>query len=160
MPVKWPLSIPLRRSARRSERNGSSLFDIYCPNFGGHGLRNSHTVMAHVRLCSRATQASIRLAEPPSAIRRWSGAFRTVRNIAVRSKSKCPLFIASEMSGFGFGFTHIPAVVAVGKWESRALGGISKRGGKVGCLTFPRCVFSTALAAAFWVDLKATPWAL
>ncbi len=78
----------------------------------------------------------------------------------VRSKSKCPLFIASEMSGFGFGFTHIPAVVAVGKWESRALGGISKRGGKVGCLTFPRCVFSTALAAAFWVDLKATPWAL
>jgi hypothetical protein len=28
--------------------------------------------------------------------------------VAVRSKLKCPLFIASEMSGFGFWFTHKP----------------------------------------------------
>jgi hypothetical protein len=39
----------------------------------------------------------------------------------------------------------------VGKWESRVLGGGSKRGGKVVLLTFPRRVFSRALAAAFWV---------
>src|SRR5271169_5366780 len=40
------------------------------------------------------------------------------------------------------------AVGAVGKWESRALCGISKRGGKVGFLTFPPRGFSTALSAA------------
>src|SRR5271166_2433829 len=78
---------------------------------------------------------------------------------AVRSKLKCPLFIASEMSGFVFWFTHMPVVVAaVGKWESRALGGISKHGGKVGFGTFPRSVFSTALAGAFCVDVMAAPW--
>ena len=32
------------------------------------------------------------------------------------------------------------------KWESRALGGISKRGGKVCGWTFPGRVFSTAVA--------------
>jgi hypothetical protein len=45
--------------------------------------------------------------------------------------SESGLFVASEMSGFVFWFAHMPAaVVAVGKWESRALGGISKRGEK------------------------------
>src|SRR5216683_7456160 len=37
---------------------------------------------------------------------------------------------------------------AVGKWESRAVCGISKRGGKVGFWTFPPRVFSTARRAA------------
>ena len=32
------------------------------------------------------------------------------------------------------------------KWESRAVGGISKRGGKVCAWTFPGRVFSTAVA--------------
>src|ERR1017187_6765235 len=79
----------------------------------------------------------------------------------VRSKLKCPLFIASEMSGFSFGFIHKPVVVAaVGKWESRVLGGISKRGGKVGFGAFPRSVFSTAFFAAFSVEVMAAPWGL
>src|ERR1039457_3647797 len=70
--------------------------------------------------------------------------------VSVRSKLKCPLFIASEMSGSIFGFIHNPVVVAaVGKWESRVLGGISKRGGKAGFGAFPRSVFSTAFGAAF-----------
>src|SRR5450631_1146633 len=79
----------------------------------------------------------------------------------VRSKLKCPLFIASEMSGFSFGFIHKPVVVAaVGKWESRVLGGISKRGGKVVSLTFPRSVFSTAFGVAFLLVVRAAPWEL
>jgi hypothetical protein len=45
-------------------------------------------------------------------------------------------------------------------WESRVVGGISKRGGKVGFWTFPRSVFSTAFGAAFFVAVMATPWAL
>ncbi len=43
------------------------------------------------------------------------------------------------------------AAVAVGKWESRGLGGISKRGGKLG-LGFPPRGFSTA--ASFGAALK------
>src|ERR1017187_6258915 len=83
------------------------------------------------------------------------------RRMIVRSKLKCPLFIASEMSGFSFGFIHKPVVVAaVGKWESRVLGGISKRGGKVGFGAFPRSVFSTAFFAAFSVEVMAAPWGL
>ena len=39
----------------------------------------------------------------------------------VVSKLKCPIFLASEMSGFGFTTSNIhPAVVAVGMWESQA----------------------------------------
>jgi len=41
----------------------------------------------------------------------------------------------------------------VGKWESRVLCGISKRGGKVCFWTFPRRVFSTARGAGFVVDV-------
>ena len=43
------------------------------------------------------------------------------------------------------------AAAAVGKWESRGLGGISKRGGKLG-LGFPPRGFSTA--ASFGAALK------
>ena len=39
---------------------------------------------------------------------------------------------------------------AVGKWESRAVGGISKRGGKVGFWTFPPRGFSTARRAVIF----------
>ena len=74
---------------------------------------------------------------------------KPAQRATVRSKLKCPLFVAREMSGFGLWLTHKPvAVVAVGKWESRAVGGISKRSGKVCFGTFPRSVFSTGLAAA------------
>lgn len=39
----------------------------------------------------------------------------------VVSKLKCPVLLASEMSGFGFTTSNIyPAVVAVGMWESQA----------------------------------------
>ena len=39
----------------------------------------------------------------------------------VLSKLKCPVFLASEMSGFGFTSSSIyPAVGAVGMWESQA----------------------------------------
>ena len=38
------------------------------------------------------------------------------------------------------------AAVAVGKWESRAVGGISKRSGK-SAFGFPRSVFSTIFFA-------------
>ena len=41
-------------------------------------------------------------------------------------------------------------VGAVGKWESRGVCGISKRGGKVGFLTFPPRGFSTARRAAIF----------
>ncbi len=43
-------------------------------------------------------------------------------------------------------------LVLVGRWESRALCGISKRGGKVYFWTFPGRVFSIARDAAFWVE--------
>src|SRR5690242_7308516 len=45
----------------------------------------------------------------------------------------------------------IAAVVAVGKWESRGLGGISKRSGKP-AFGFPRSVFSTAFFAVAWLE--------
>jgi hypothetical protein len=48
----------------------------------------------------------------------------------------------------------------VGKWESRALCGISKRGGKVVFLTFPPRVFSTALCAGVIACARALPCAL
>ena len=38
----------------------------------------------------------------------------------------------------------------MGKWESRGVCGISKRGGKVGFLTFPARGFSTARRAAIF----------
>ena len=39
----------------------------------------------------------------------------------VVSKLKCPVFLAREMSGFGFTTSNIyPAVGAVGMWESQA----------------------------------------
>ena len=41
--------------------------------------------------------------------------------LAVISKLKCPVFLASEMSGFGFTTSNIyPVAVAVGMWESQA----------------------------------------
>ena len=40
---------------------------------------------------------------------------------SVVSKLKCPVFLAREMSGFGFTTSNIyPAVGAVGMWESQA----------------------------------------
>jgi hypothetical protein len=54
----------------------------------------------------------------------------------------------------------IVAVVVVGKWESRGVGGISKLGGKVGC-TFPPSVFSTTGAAkmrGLWSPLGISIW--
>jgi hypothetical protein len=73
---------------------------------------------------------------------------------SVRSKLKCPVLVASEMSGF-VNLQQQPEL-----WESRALCGISKRGGKVCFWTFPRRVFSTARDATFWVEGMASPWAL
>src|ERR1700739_1388321 len=50
-----------------------------------------------------------------------------------------------------FVISYPPVVVgAVGKWESRAFCGISKRGGKVGFWTFPPRVFSTARRAVIF----------
>jgi hypothetical protein len=54
----------------------------------------------------------------------------------VVSKLRCPVYV-----------DHPAVVAAVGKWESRLVGGISKHGGKVRFWTFPPCVFSTAFAA-------------
>src|SRR5258708_11568778 len=49
------------------------------------------------------------------------------------------------------GFSSSPvAAGGVGKWESRGVCGISKRGGKVGFLTFPPRGFSTARRAAIF----------
>src|SRR5579862_1883950 len=45
------------------------------------------------------------------------------------------------------------AAVAVGKWESRGFGGISKRSGKP-VLGFPRSGFSTAVSAASALRLQ------
>src|ERR1700745_1332974 len=48
-------------------------------------------------------------------------------------------------------FHSQPVVVgAVGKWESRGVCGISKRGGKVGFMTFPARGFSTARRAVIF----------
>ena len=47
----------------------------------------------------------------------------------------------------------IAAAVAVGKWESRGVGGISKRSGKPG-FGFPRSGFSTAFSAAGALPLQ------
>jgi hypothetical protein len=58
---------------------------------------------------------------------------------------KCPVLV------------YKPAAEAVGKWESRAVCGISKRGGKVCFLTFPRSGFSTAANAAE-VFTMGSPW--
>src|SRR5258708_5496596 len=76
--------------------------------------------------------------------------------LAVVSKLKRPVFLARDLSG------ELMAAVAgaVGKWESRAVCGISKRGGKVGFWTFPPRVFSIARRAAIFVGLMAAPCAL
>jgi hypothetical protein len=47
----------------------------------------------------------------------------------------------------------IAAAVAVGKWESRELGGIPKQGGKP-AFGFPRSGFSTAARAAVLLPLE------
>jgi hypothetical protein len=79
------------------------------------------------------------------------------RRRAVGSKLKCPVFVANEMSGYGL----LPAAAeAVGKWESRGVCGISKPGGKVGFLTFPPGVFSTAPRAPILLFCNDTPSAL
>jgi len=44
--------------------------------------------------------------------------------------------------------------VAVGKWESRVLCGVSKLAGKVGSMTFPASVFSTAPRAGIFLNFK------
>src|ERR1035437_2023676 len=74
--------------------------------------------------------------------------------LVVLSKYRCPVFEASEVSGL---INHPVVVEAVGKCESRAFCGICKRGGKVGFLTFPPRVFSTALAGWVAVAIKSIP---
>jgi hypothetical protein len=75
----------------------------------------------------------------------------------VLSKYRCPVFEANEVSGL---INQPVVVVAVGKCESRAVCGICKWGGKVGFLTFPPRVFSTALAGWGAVAIKSFPCAL
>ena len=70
--------------------------------------------------------------------------------------SSCPVFIASDLSGFRLLFTLqiytlLAAVVAVGMWESGVLAfrRISKRGGKRGKLALVFGVFHAFLGASF-----------
>jgi hypothetical protein len=58
--------------------------------------------------------------------------------------------------GFGFFVHEAVAVAAVVKWESRAVGEISKQAGKVRFGTFPACVFSTAPVVV--LRLRDLPW--
>jgi len=60
------------------------------------------------------------------------------------------------MSGFVFksNIQLAVVVVAVGKWESRGFGEISKSGGKVRFWTFPPDAFSTAAEVA----TMGVPW--
>src|ERR1019366_4048909 len=59
-------------------------------------------------------------------------------NVRFFKQVKCPVCLSNR--------NHpVVVVVAVGKCESRVVCGICKRGGKVVFLTFPPCVFSTAL---------------
>src|SRR4029077_6941643 len=69
--------------------------------------------------------------------------------------SRCPLFLASDLSGFVFSSPKIQAlpavVVAGGMWESGVFVfcRISKRGGKRGKLVFVFGVFHAFLGASF-----------
>ena len=89
--------------------------------------------------------STLRLRHPQRANRTWKS--------LVTSYPPCEVKVCESETSRGDGLAVGPegeiiaAAVAVGKWESRDVGGISKRSGKPG-FGFPRSGFSTAGAVA------------